>query len=364
MDLFICSTPLQVLLAILIRGQFERTKDSDLIILNHFSAASSVAPRIRDIDLFESVSVADTLDFNRLFHSRRTIVRRFRTIRHQIAFSQALDRHMPLPKHTYTDLYFSHEDMIIQLAMKELHRRNTSLRVHMFEDGTGSYGPAMLIKGPLRRRFNSVTGHAFMNEPYSEFLVLEPRLVVGSRPAAVRPIPKAGRISIRLRATIDHVFGVDRESSRINENVVFFQQPYGQFPGLDGAIQDVATTVLPEDSVVKLHPREQATQYGDLPLLKHNDAPWEVVAMHNDLGAKTLVSFFSTALTTGKTLMGKEPRVVFLFDIPELRQYFDLPDSLRDFVERFRTTHSDPQRVAIPKSVAEARDILAGSVPA
>ena len=103
----------------------------------------------------------------------------------------------------------------------------------------------------------------------------------------------------------------------------------------------------------KAHPNEviEKEDFG-LEIYKNN-SPWELT-INSMKDSCILISVFSTASLTPKTLYNKEPRLVFLFRLFEPYVFFQA----EEFLVRVKNSYKHKDRVIAPRTINELFEVL------
>lgn len=127
---------------------------------------------------------------------------------------------------------------------------------------------------------------------------------------------------------------------------------------MERTIFDVVTSFWNDDCLVKLHPRSTTTAYNEYKIYENHGMPWEVICLHEDIEQKVLISYYSTALFSSKLLYDKEPIIILLFEIDKIRELYTMPEKYMGFVNKFRATYRHPERVFVPRNIAELNEFV------
>lgn len=357
---FYCATPFQIIMAFAILRTLDENAVVDIYVLNHFRDADRITLNLTASGRFNKCTLVDSRGLLDVLARRRPrslrgsgLIRWVQTAWCFLRYRSICSKYLHLTSERYDDVYLSYPDLVIQLGIKHHHRYNHAVRVHLFEDGTGSYDAQIWTASIRKRVFNWVAGNGNVIDAYSELLVFRPELVTEEAPFPIRRLEPLGRSSETIRAI---VAAFDYRPATLEERVVFLEQPLEFVPGLDRKIAEIARDVLPSGTLVKMHPRGRSALYGDFAQFSNPSVPWELVALTNSMEDCILVSFFSTAATTSKIMFDAEPHVIMLYGIPELRELWDLPDTMKEFVGRLRASYSEPSKISVPESITECRE--------
>jgi hypothetical protein len=333
------------------------SQDAEMFILDHFGRAREVAEAVNESGIFRRVELIESLAFLAT-RPKSGLMRRAWRMAAYARSRRIVAQYFELQTVRYDDAYFTYADVLIQLALTELRRRNPLLRVHLFEDGAGGYHWRTLRLGPLKRRAYRATGYDKRIGLYDDMWVFRPDLFSSDTDLTVHKIPAVDPRDNVFLDEVNQVF-YSAEVPGIQQRVVFLEQPV-ESAELYEEIQRVVASLIDEDWIVKLHPRSRSSSYGSYPNYPRSDVPWESICQNVDIGDKTIVSYFSTAALTPNIIFELEPRVVFLFALRELKAIWNPPEDLEEMVKKFRAGYVDATRVLVPESMEELRSALSG----
>lgn len=352
---FFCSTPYQIILAIQIRRSLHQEEGADMFILDHFDGAAEVAQAVGDTGVFSGVQLVQSRAYLST-RPRPSVRRRLWRIFSYANYRRIVGAHFHFDNRKYDDAYFTFADELIQLALAELRRRNSRIRVHLFEDGSGGYYQRLRL-GPVKRRAYQALGYDKRIGAYDDMLLLRPDLFFRETDIPIRRIPSIDVLDEAMRGIVNQIFATNNMVD-IEERVIFLEQPLSDCR-LNDAIATIVKNAVRRDWVVKMHPRSRSKQFDDHLVYSGGDVPWEVLCQNFDMSSKTIVSYFSTAAFTPKFVFGIEPRVVFLYRLAELGTFQNIPSDLNGMVDGLRASYADPSRVHTPGTLQEFREIVA-----
>lgn len=360
---FFCGAPYQVIIAThLIHTEWKDEK-VDLYILDHFAGAKDLSNRLRSLNLFNRVIYCKVLYLLDTFSSFRPkrILQRFDN--YTFSCEKIVRSHLSYRGQLYSDVYYSYPDFIIKLALKVFHKYNMDIKIHLFEDGFGGYFPLPRYNRRYNDVFYRLTGVSKLVWRYDSIRVFRPELMYTTE-VPIKKIPSINIEDKQYREMLNSVFNYSTSDS-IEERIVFFEQPNYNVPTLDDLLKEIISPYLSDDAIVKLHPRtKQPERYRGFNVYKNSGLPWEVIIQNSDIKDNILISSHSTALLTPKLLFNKEPIIVFLYDLPEVKKLFDIERSnprITGFIKRFKQLYDYPERVLIPSSIQELNDLFISS---
>lgn len=354
---FFCSTPYQILLAINIKHSNHLEEKADIYVLNHFNDAHNIVRNIKGVGVFENIKLVDCIEFTRSFSINR--IKRYvqKTILY-LKPHKISNQYFGFGDLVYSQIYLTYPDVVIQLAMKDLYERNPELKIHMYEDGTGGYSSDILKTTKYKEWFNKITGFGEVIDRYDSLMMFKPELYFGNVDIPKVRIPHIDKTNEELKNIINKVFEY-QDDYRIDEKIIFLEQPMNHVPGLSEQIRCIADEILKDNYVIKLHPRSRSEDYKDHNIYKKNSSPWEILCLNNSTEDKVLISYHSTALISNKIIFNNEPVIIFLYEMEELIGFHQVTQGTKEFIYRFKSTYRDPSRVLIPRNKDELKRCLA-----
>jgi hypothetical protein len=353
---FFCSTPYQILISLQIKLSFYKNVSTVLYVLNHFNESAEYVTRIEKTNIFDKVIHVECFEFTESFNTN-SLCRYHRKLKSLYSFEKLSDKYLNIKQEKYTDIYLSFPDIIIQIGIKKVHKNNKNVKIHLYEDGTAGYTNALRQNKKIKILYNKITGSGRIIDRYDELLVFKPELMPPTN-ITLTKIPPLNVDDIIMKNILNKVFGYYDE--KIDERIVFLEQPYS-LEALYKEIANIAKIILKDNYIIKLHPRSKSyyyDNYDNYNLYDNNSIPWEIICLNSNIENKILISFYSTATITNKIIFDKEPILIFLFDIPELKRIYSLNAETRNFIQKFKKTYNNSDRIIIPKSIDELKGIF------
>lgn len=359
---FFCATPYQVLLATNIAYSHYSDYEKDIYILNHFNKSESITENIKlNNPIFKHAQYIDCIEFSKSFNSSNIFKRFWRKSRAYLNFEKINEFFLDFDAKKYDEVFFSYPDIIIQMALLNLYKKNNNLIVNLFEDGTGAYSDDMTNISLSKKIFNWLINASEIIDKYHYYWLNNPMLYVGRiEKEYIKKIPKVDTSNTEFIKIINDIFHFESDYA-IVQKVIFFDQPIPEFnKNTFNEVIDLSSEIFGEDFMIKLHPRtdKDLITNKNINIYKQSQQPWEVIALNSDISNKILIAHFSTALMTNKIIFDEEPIIIFLFNVKEFKYYFEIPQDLAQFAFNFKKMYSNPEKVYFPQSLAEFREII------
>lgn len=351
---YFCSTPYQILVALQIQRTFCKNKIADLYILNHFNDSNEYVTRLDKTGIFNKVIYVECLNFSISFRTNK-VKRLVKKIKSFYLYKYFSLKYLGISNIKYTDVYFSTPDVIIQIGLKKIYENNKNVKVHLFEDGAGIYLGFSQILTKSKKFFNKIMRQENIIDRYDDLYVFAPS-IMRHKEVPLLKIPQFNKEDSDYVQILNYIFGFSSEE--LNYKIIFFEQPYDFISGFNNKMIDIAKEILKNDYIVKLHPRSDTKDYVFFNCYNNNSTPWEIICINSKIEDKILITFFSTSVLTNKIFINKEPIVVFLYELPELKKIYPLSQEIKNFVSRFKNIYNEPDRIIIPKSLDELHTFL------
>lgn len=352
--LFMCNTSYQLMNAInIVANNYEDVKDrSDIIILDLFEHAGEIANKLSKKELFNSVCLAKRI--NRKFHNNK-----IRILLHPQIYIDDFSFSDESVLGKKYDLIFQGDIEPLEMAINEM---NAYPKVYLYEDGTGSYAWNDLIRfHNVKYRFFCKLFHCSENAIRVErLLVYEPELCSSRIVKRYDKLIKMDKSNPATKICID-VFGFNPNSLVLNHRFIILDQPLNDVDGFNG--YDIFSfikelNVSEYSFLYRRHPnRAYEPIENDIVDADEVYNMWELECIDNISDDHILISAFSTALTSPKMISGKEPYIIFTYNLLVEQEYIDKL-KLYAVHERCKALYSDKTKIFAPESVKDFIEIL------
>ena len=215
-----------------------------------------------------------------------------------------------------------------------------------YEEGIGSY--YRLADNQLGRLTTNIVEsnlHIKIPSRFDSLLLYQPKCLGKDQPCEV----------LQMRA-------VDKKNINILNDVFQFRNKgdYSKFVFFDSVdrpvdrfLSNVVKDLNVDNFTIKKHPRSIAND--DCYSFKYNNDQWEMICMNYSTNNKVLISEYSSAMFTPKSLFGEEPYLVFLFNMEETKKYEKqgVSQLFYNYLMRFKESYSDEKKIHIPRNINE-----------
>lgn len=346
----ISDTPFQVFGALILKKEKFVDKEVDLFIVNQFTTAKELFTRIQELQIFRSVYLVDYKSEKKFYYLLTKI--------YEICLPKYLiKKWIPKIDYKYDILCITNFNRL-QITLRLL---NSKSRLLFYDDGIGSYfGNVYTASFKKHRKF-----YRLMKK---ESIELNPELIYLFNPFFV--INKQMGIKVKgmcenaehiLKNTIKEISPVfdlygEIDQKYVEKKMIFLSQP-NDLNSKDFFIKMklILTTLekYKENLLVRPHPRENFKNKTDFTIDLTNIL-WELIINKIDISEKILIGNFSTAMITPKILFDKEPTLIFLYKIFDIKNqdYYD------EIVEKIKMKYSNGDKILIPQNMEELKWIL------
>ncbi|MBN2860889.1 MAG: hypothetical protein JXK93_11545 [Sphaerochaetaceae bacterium] len=354
---FFCSTPYHVLVATWIHKALYENTAADIYLLDHFKDSERIHHALTETGLFRKVKLIHSKDGLEDRLSSFKPLKYLQRISTQVRAEKIAGDLLQLEEDVYEEILFGSPVVTIQLALKVLYRRNPEVKIRLFEDGFAGYNTDQWRASLAKKLFNRISGQHRYIDRYTSLLLFQPELFTGDIPFPIDRIPSLNLQDKNFKTRLNTLFGYTGKSA-ISERVIFFEQPIQGNPALNDAVKHLIERIPTDDVIVKPHPRSSSGDYHGRRMYQGSTLPWEILAMNMDIENKILISFFSTVAITNKIIFDKEPTIILLFEMEELKKLYPLERDSRDFIYSFKQTYRYPQRILLPTTETELNGMV------
>ena len=357
---FICETQLHIFNAInFVANNIENSKtESDIFIYNNFINAKSVAEKTKGIKLFKNVFFIEKYNENIDFFTK------FRNLFRLFFPKTTLSNHI-VEKANYKNKKYKYLCMYsYTMRTRNFLRSFPDAEVIMIEDGIGAYF-SNTMKDHITGVYKILDKYVFRGKydcnPKRLYLYC-PELSDREVTENVIKLPSINTENAALNMAYK-VFDYKSNDRYKDKKYIYFTQPLEMIPGgfIENSEEKVYSLLedlkLNKDLIFRVHPRQTNVRtYGCTE--DENGNMWELESPFSIKENHVLISAFSTAAFTPKYINGIEPYVIFTY-----RLNFQEHDSVywkkvEKYILNFKSLYKNKDKVFIPSSYGELKDIL------
>lgn len=329
-QLFLCNSVYQVMVAIWMKHSMFMGEETDIIISNHMNGGEAIKERLEAEELYRNVYFAKSLEVSRYkkqFSSKEILTSAFRPQKLLQPYVESVG--------DYTDLYCANFDPFTQLLLTTLHRKNSGVKFHLFEDGLSTYcdfekyyrsfenyyynaeqdrkNPAKCILHKYIYRLHPLYGNV------EDVNVFNPELMKWNPGCPVRALQKISNKDKEYCGLVKRVFGVEESTDHYDSRYIFFEESFfadGDTINDVELVEELASYVGKENIMVKIHPRNPVNRFAERGFKTNKDTsiPWEVLLLTGeDFDKKIYLTVASSAILNPIMIFGMKIRAYSLF---------------------------------------------------
>ena len=313
--LAMASTTYQLIVFLFLKQAFLTEDIVDLVVTDKTALLEKLYLNGRLTPLFHEVYFADARKIKNPYKSG------LQNLFESFIYNRTTNKILSAPLDTYDEVFYAcpeNPDEIIKELSKTLIKRNHHILFHRYEDGFASYtrfsGHIITSKTGVKLYDKFLGFHQEVQE--DDLYLFEPELASPNINWNIVKIPNRNE---QVLTMIRSIFEYNPEP--FPEKFVFLGQ--GTSNGIDNAetyrslvnymIEEIGTDNL----LLKRHPRGVYDVYSENVHTLDTDCPWEVFELNGSMDEKVLISYYSTACITGKTLFNSKSKVIFLYPLAE-----------------------------------------------
>ncbi len=314
---FHCCTVYQLIVAIQLKVVRYSDDWSELIISESTPNSESVAYRLKEIGIFDSVIVIDneSIDWNT---PRMMIWKNIKRGLLVLLKESAIRPSDIIDEYLFAGLG-GFSNAIGQWLMHDHHCKTIS----MYEEGASSYSRIYETAVNMRRANPSLLKrlyyfvHPHVLSEFSKFFFFEPALCLWDTKTDNVAIPNLLETKDAILPIINKVFAVDSCKDLYDEKVIFFEESYygdGIATNDIGLVEELSRIYGKKNIFVKIHPRNKKNRFKELGYTTNSDfsIPWEAIALNiGNLDEKILATMTSTALISTFLCIRSNAQMIF-----------------------------------------------------
>lgn len=358
--LFICATPLQLMTAINLRVSKLVNDDVTLYILDHSHMHEEMYKKARSAKLFTKVIPLKTKSFNKHWLQKYKIAR-YLVKAVEYLSHERISAKIANDTTKYDKFWVSFMDRSSWLMFLSYKKRNRNLELNFFEDGVGSYQLLTVKQNSLDKKLSHLLGHKSVFEEMQALYLYEPSLAINTLypSVEVKALPKIS--GENMKGLLNEIFSFEFSDLELLKNrYIFFDSPFPLDEIHKKQLEIIGFFVkkLEGSFCVKLHPSTllKNEEYGSY--TSSIETSMEMLCMNNDVSNNVFISVLSTVGVAPKLMFDQKPVVIFLYKIISLDKLKQVGSHFFTFIENFKNTYVDPDRIFIPESMEELEEIL------
>ena len=354
--LYYCNSAYQIMASINLHWQRKEKKfeniieyGADLLILNNFEGAESIAKNIKKLEIFNNVILIEKITNEGAFHL-------IKSIKDALFPASYLSSNCGIKKRNIKNKY----DIIVvskySTVCDAIARMNKNSKIHLIEDGMGTYFSVILLK-PKSKSYIILKKMLNIGTDFSNYEVLyldRPDYYIGKDINKIRKIPNVDDTILELYKKIFNV-----TENYYNKKIFWFCQNLenDEYKKLVNNLLSILRKYK-EETIIRPHPRYPgAFDMEGFDVDLKNDS-WEIEALNiEDIQDKLLISVHSTACFTPKMLFNREPYILLFYKLFD-RQVSFANDNFDMMIDKIINSYSNKEKIMIPNTVEEFKECL------
>lgn len=347
-NLFICDTPLQILNAVNFQVNFN--EKSDIAIVHQFNDSQQISNRLKKEEIFENVIDIQPFD------KKKNMFSKFKSLFRILFAEKTLKKHsnLSIEKKRYRKLIVSFYTHITDL----IRFLNSNAEVIQIEDGLGTYTTV-----DLERHYRSKSYLLFNKYFLSNKLSYNPSRLYVYAPELVPDNNKLVTCNLITLSKDNHalpilkrVFSYEKNSDFSKASTIYFTQPLEEKieSALASNVEEDVLEVLPQDAIVRVHPRQNKDFYSKKFAIDTSKNMWELSIPDVVNDDTLLISAFSTSQIMPFILYNLKPNLVFLYPL-----YGGEWGDVEQLIDKMKRVYSDDNKIMVVQTLEELRAILA-----
>ena len=329
---------------------FESIPDykADLFLLNTFQGAEKIAEIVKKQSVFDKVILLEKTFNKGKLHALQTIMDLFLP-------SLYMKKKHNILREDISNAY----DVIVtpkySMVIDEILQLNKKAGLHLIEDGTASYDLEITLSSNSKRveKMRKLLGYRDFYE-YDRLYLVDTSLYTGINPGRIVEIPRYNKTYLNVIKEQFSVF-----SQYADDKNIYWLSQFLNNKEFNEMVDEVIQSLLPykENVMFIQHPRKHLdNKYG----YSETDGKqiWELQMLNmKDIENNLFISIHSTASYTAKMLYDLEPYLILFYKLGD-RKVTAATEEFDSFLERFKNSYRNPEKVMIPETVEEFRECV------
>lgn len=352
---FICDTAYQLLNCINFVYHLYTGKNNtiDIYIGRQFSESDNITSRLKEEHLFSNIYTYITYGNN--YGNLRKIGRAIGILFPEKRIKAMLDSEGAVWKECYDTIFMSMPTHF-SVAMAQC---NPQAEIIYYDDGIGSYSGNI---AEAMDRFNKLMYQLFaksMKFMYpSELYVNNKELCRSIVAPVIKQLPQMQYASKDFWNLLKRVFSYENDEVYARYHVVYLMQPNdAAIPKIDKLNSEIEGVLSKERCVARPHPRQGNIEISGM-CMDYSRSMWELLCAEKISDNHVLVSMCSTAQLMPKMLFGKEPYLIFTYQLFKEELPEKTYGKIEEVVKSIRSEYVDSRKICVPKDLEEFKQCL------
>ena len=265
----VCWTPFQILNAINYKINYAPNEDMDVFVCKKFNSAEEIARRLEQLSYIHKVYLVQNLDYDSLKGIKGKVKILKDLIFPRKTVESCIVGNTKLGQLNYTHI-LSSGYLNFNILFNNYYNKK-GIPSYFFDDGIESYLKTNTVDtySHIYRVFSKVTGNGGCNLKPVKLYVYAPEFVDNKLDyEQVLKLPSIDMFSDSMKEEMNYLFGYNILEETYNY-LVFDQLGTGDFKNdkmielQEHILEDITSIVLPQDLIIKMHPRALNSIYSE-----------------------------------------------------------------------------------------------------
>lgn len=365
--LFICNTPFQIIVAVLINKQLIKKNTisySDIMVSDQINDYQQMIINLRETGIFETVILTRN---KKIFQKRNRIIFLASRFICELFGNIIYKRHSK--NRFYDEIFINNPSCFAESIVYLIRKSNKSLKVNLFDEGYSSYTKLYenslytfnFVENIIRLVWRKIFKRKYIIDLINLFYLLEPDLLCWNTNFEVMEIESLNIKTDNL--TIDNlnqIFGYSDAIKEYDFQYIYFEESFFWDYKINSdynLIMKIVEQVGYKNIIVKLHPRNKINRFekSNINTNKNLGIPWEIMTLNFNEKSKIYITITSGAALSFRLITNQMQKTILLYDCIDdklLKPNDDVILWFEKYISKFSS------QIYLPKSNTELIEIL------
>lgn len=333
--------------------------EADLYIENSYANAQADFENVKKINLFKNVYFVKNVSFREnphIFKELFLVVRRA-LFKNNFINSSVQESDFNIKNKSYDQLFMTSAGSFVLPMINYFDKAE----VMLFEDGLGSYagGDFQHNLSWKHKLYCMIFRAGTLNIKIKSLYVYNKKMCKTMLTNNILSMPKIIVNDKKLFDIYKNVFKYTENSIYYENKVIVLSQRKVGMENKTFDILNITKNIFEEIGILdkscfRIHPAEKEEDYYGEKYINSKDM-WEIICWQQITDNHVLISINSSALCSPFNIFKKQPYVIFLYKIAEMDIFNNI---FNETIDIFRKQYLQPNKVFIPESIEEFKNIL------
>ena len=310
--LIICNAPFQVIVALHILELYYSDAIVDFLVSDQFKGSDQIAKNAQESKRFRNVFYIKSKKWWKKKSTTADKIKYYTTLICSVI--QNLFNVVKVGRNTYDTILFTNISVFTKLLCSVLTKRNNNCKIHIFEEGLGTYSQVYAESDSEKsfyRRFIDHKGIFFQTE---RLYLFHPQFLTWYFPpekiCVIPPLSPSNKSFLNLA---NQLFKYSNNIDLYDKKVIFFEESYyaegDDVPDIE-IVNMISQYVGKDNIMIKVHPRNPINRFKELGYKTNinNSIPWELIMLNQPIENKIFVTIASGAAINPYLYLGIKVR--------------------------------------------------------